>query len=302
MNSRDPDALIARAGRGDPAFDQHFLVDDRVLERIPTYAPAHAMDCVLEIGPGTGALTDHLLSHADHVVAVERDPDLAAFLREEFSAEIAAGALDVIEGDALEVEFPEFTCSVSNLPYGLSSPIAFELLRHPVPLVLMFQEEFAERMVAEPETPEYGRLSVAAQHFGELEVVETVPASAFDPEPRVESAVVRVTPRVDAYDLPEWVPETGYQALFDDGVGPQPGETELEALFLDVLKAVFTQRRKTLRNAIRNTTQISQLEHTDTLLEALPTRLLDRRPGAVRPAEFAALARLADAIEAGEQP
>ena len=163
---RDPDALLARAdARGDPERDQHFLVDDRVLDRLPGYLPPAAdVDHVLEIGGGTGALTDRLLEATESVTVVERDPDLAAFLRVEFSAAIAAGELTVIEGDALEVELPAFDASVSNLPYGVSSQIAFRLLPAGRPLVLMFQAEFAARMAAAPGTDEYGRLSVTAGH------------------------------------------------------------------------------------------------------------------------------------------
>ena len=144
---RDPDALLARAGvRGDPRRDQHFLVDDRVLDRLPTYLPDDAdATHLLEIGAGTGALTDRLLAIGEQVTVVERDPDLAAFLREEFREERDRDALRVIEGDALEVDLPRFSASVSNLPYGVSSEIAFRLLPEKRPLVLTFQREFAER-------------------------------------------------------------------------------------------------------------------------------------------------------------
>ncbi|WIV65953.1 16S ribosomal RNA methyltransferase A [Natrialbaceae archaeon AArc-T1-2] len=267
---RDPDGLLARAGvRGDPDRDQHFLVDDRVLDRLPTYLEGDDPDHVLEIGPGTGALTDRLLAIADEVTAVERDPDLVAFLREEFADEIDAGQLTVLEGDALEVELPDFTASVSNLPYGVSSEIAFRLLPTKCPLVLMFQKEFAERMVAEPGEDEYGRLSVSAQHYAAVELVEPVPKEAFSPPPAVESAVVRTTPRDPEYDV-------------DD-----------EAFFLRFVKACFTQRRKTMRNAIRNTAHISGLDEPDAVVEAAGEELLAKRAGAVTPTEFAELAALA---------
>ncbi|MDX1747851.1 MAG: 16S ribosomal RNA methyltransferase A, partial [Halobacteriales archaeon] len=155
--SRDPDALRARAGvRGDTRKDQHFLVDDRVLDRLPRYATAAGFDCshVLEIGAGTGALTDRLLAVASHVTAIERDATLASFLEREFAGAIEAGRLTVIHGDALEVDLPEFTCSVSNLPYGASSELIFRLLPYRRPLILMVQREFGERMAAEPGTPE----------------------------------------------------------------------------------------------------------------------------------------------------
>ncbi|ESP87135.1 16S ribosomal RNA methyltransferase A [Candidatus Halobonum tyrrellensis] len=276
---RDPDRLRERAGvRGDPDRDQHFLVDDRVLDRVAEYLPADAdRSHLLEVGGGTGALTDRLLAVADRVTVVERDPDLAAFLREEFADAVADGRLDVVEGDALSVELPDFTACVSNLPYGVSSEIAFRLLPLKRPLVLMFQVEFAERMVAEAGTPEYGRLSVSAQHYADVELVERVPREAFDPQPRVDSALVRCTPRDPAYAV-------------DD-----------EAFFLRFVKALFTQRRKTVRNAVRNTAHISGLADPDAVVAAADEDVLSVRPGDLPPAAFAALAGTARAAsEVGE--
>jgi 16S rRNA (adenine1518-N6/adenine1519-N6)-dimethyltransferase len=279
---RDPDGLLRRAGvRGDPDRDQHFLVDDRVLDRLPEYAADADADLshVLEIGAGTGALTDRLLAVADAVTAVERDPDLAAFLREEFADETAAGRLTVIEGDALDVELPDFSASVSNLPYGASSEIVFRLLPEKRPLVLMLQKEFAERMAADVGTDEYGRLSVTAGHYADAEIVEPVPPEAFSPPPAVDSAVVRTAPRDPDYSVPD------------------------EAFFLDFLKAVFTQRRKTMRNAVRNTAHISGLGDPDAVVAAADEDLMSARAGNVTPAEFAELATLAhDVGEPGEHP
>ncbi|MFC6717382.1 16S ribosomal RNA methyltransferase A [Natrialbaceae archaeon GCM10025810] len=269
---RDPDELIARAGvRGDPNRDQHFLVDDRVLDRLPTYLEEIDADTghLLEIGGGTGALTDRLLAVGDEVTVVERDRRLAEFLRREFATEIEEERLTVIEGDALEVELPDFTASVSNLPYGVSSEIAFRLFPEKRPLVLMFQLEFAERMVAGPGTSEYGRLSVSAQHYADVELVETVPKEAFSPPPAVQSAVVRTVPREPDYEV-------------DD-----------EEFFLRFVKALFTQRRKTIRNAIRNTAHISGLEEPGAVVEGADEEVLRKRAGAMAPAEFAALATLA---------
>jgi len=276
---RDPDALIRRAKRGNPEFDQHFLVDDRVLDRLPSYLPESAdRTHVLEIGGGTGALTDRLLAAAPddgEVTVVERDPDLVAFLRQEFADAVDAGDLTVIAGDALEVELPEFSASVSNLPYGASSEIAFDLLPRKRPLVLMFQQEFAERMVAEPGEDDYGRLSVSAQHYADVEIVEHVPADAFDPRPRVDSAVVRCTPRAPEYEVAD------------------------EAFFLRFVKALFTQRRKTMRNAVRNTAHISGLDDPDAVVDEADESLMSRRAGTVSPAEFAELAALARQVDPG---
>ncbi|MBB6645184.1 16S ribosomal RNA methyltransferase A [Halobellus ruber] len=272
--SRDPDALRRRAGvRGDPDRDQHFLVDDRIIDRIPGYLPpgtdtAH----ILEIGGGTGGLTDRLLRTGERVTAIERDPSLAAFLREEFSDEVEAGRLHVVEGDAVEVDLPEFSACVSNLPYGVSSPIAFRLLPRSRPLVLTFQREFAERMAADPDTDDYGRLSVTAGHYADVEIVEVIPPSAFDPQPEVESAVVRVRPRDPDYEVGD------------------------EGFFFDFVKALFTQRRKTVRNGIRNTAHISGLSDPEAVVDAVAAEdedLLRARPGSLAPSEFAALTTIA---------
>ncbi|MDB2274654.1 16S ribosomal RNA methyltransferase A [Halorubrum ezzemoulense] len=277
--SRDPDALARRAGaRADPDRDQHFLVDDRVLDRIPGYLPADADGShLLEVGGGAGALTDRLLAAATadgtadsgRVTVIERDGAFADFLREEFAAAVADGLLDVVEGDALDVDLPPFSACVANLPYGVSSEIAFRLLPEKKPLVLMFQAEFADRMVASAGESEYGRLSVSAQHYADVEIVERVPKEAFDPQPAVESAVVRCAPRDPDYVVGD------------------------EAFFLRFVKALFTQRRKTVRNAVRNTAHISGLDEPEAVVDAADEELLRSRPGKLDPAAFAALAELA---------
>ena len=272
---RDPDALVARAGvRGDPDRDQHFLVDDRVLDRLPGYLPGDAdRSHVLEVGGGAGALTDRLRSVADHLTVLERDPALAAFLEREFAEAVESGELTVVEGDALELELPEFTASVSNLPYGVSSEIAFRLLPERRPTVLMFQREFAERMAADPGDDEYGRLSVTAGHYADVEIVEPVPKEAFSPAPAVESAVVRTTPRQPDYEVPD------------------------DERFMALVRAVFTQRRKTMRNAIRNTAHISGIEDPAAVVDAADETLLGKRAGNVPPAAFARLTRTAAEVD-----
>ena len=269
--SRDPDALIRRAGdRGNPDFDQHFLVDDRVVDRIPGYLPDGAdRSHILEIGGGPGVLTDRLLAVADRVTVIERDPTFAAHLRTEFADAIDDGRLTVIEGDALDVDLPDATACVSNLPYSASSEIAFRLLPLGIPLVLMFQQEFAERMVAAVGDDDYGRLSVSAHHYADCKIVESVPNTAFDPRPAIQSALVRLTPQEPEYSVAD------------------------EEFFLRFVKAIFTQRRKTIRNAIRNTAHISGLDDADAVVEAANEELLGRRAGNVAPAEFAALAQTA---------
>ncbi|GAB3684483.1 16S ribosomal RNA methyltransferase A [Salinarchaeum chitinilyticum] len=278
---RDPDGLLARAGvSGNPDRDQHFLIDDRVLDRLPGHldagatepeggAPSRSVEHVLEIGAGTGVLTDRLLARFDRVTAIELDGRLVEFLQEEFAETIADGRLDLIEGDALEIDYPEFDASISNLPYGASSAFLFDLLPTGKPLVLTVQREFADRLVAEPGTAEYGRLTVSAGHYADVELVEPVPPEAFSPPPAVDSAVVRAMPRTPEY------------------------EVAADEFFLRFVKAVFTQRRKTMRNAIRNTAHISGLDDPDAVVAAADEELMSARPGELPPSTFAQLAGIA---------
>ncbi|MFB6085206.1 MAG: 16S rRNA (adenine(1518)-N(6)/adenine(1519)-N(6))-dimethyltransferase RsmA [Halodesulfurarchaeum sp.] len=274
MTPRDPDRLAATAGRGDTDRDQHFLVDDRVLDRIPGYAADFDLSHALEIGPGPGALTDRLLAVADSVTAIERDSSLVSHLEAEFADEIETGQLTVVEGDALEIPLPDYSVCISNLPYGISTEVTFRLLREGKPAVLMFQKEVADRLAAEPGRSEYGRLSVGAQHYAEVEILEPVPPEAFDPQPAVDSAIVSLTPREPDYEIPE------------------------DEAFLTLVKALFTQRRKTVRNAIRNTVHISGIENPDRVIDALPDVIPKKRPDALEPAEYAVIASTAARIDA----
>ena len=256
----------------DTRQDQYFLEDSRVIERTIAYAhdAAFPFDHVLEIGPGTGALTAHLLDEATKLTVIERDLDLVAFLEREFAEAIQTGQLTIQAGDATADPLPSFDACISNLPYGVSSPLIFRLLPEQRPLLVMVQREFGERMAATPGSDAYGRLSVSAQHFGEIAVLEIVPPSVFTPQPAVDSAIVRVLPREPTYTVTD------------------------EAFFLDVTKAIFTQRRKTLRNALRNTTHISGIDDAAGVIDELPSDVLSQRPGVLSPATFAQIANIAN--------
>ena len=169
---------------------QHFLLDRSVIERIVSFAGIKSDDRVLEIGPGTGILTEALAARAGIVYAVEVDPDLAGALCGR------APNVQVINADALKVELPDYNKIVSNLPYQISSKITYRLLSRPFELaVLMFQKEFALRMMARPGSKEYGRLGMVAGFFCQIEILESVPRTAFRPVPEVESSIVRLRPR-----------------------------------------------------------------------------------------------------------
>ena len=175
---------------------QNFLVDRYVLSRIADYAELNPTDRILEIGAGTGNLTEVLSRRAGRVYAVEVDSGLAAGLRGRFAN------VEVISGDALKVELPDYNKVVSNLPYQISSKITYRLLSKPFDLaVLMYQKEFATKLIALPGTAEYGRLSMVAGHYARAEILESVSRTAFQPNPRVGSAIVRLRPRPDRLDV-----------------------------------------------------------------------------------------------------
>jgi 16S rRNA (adenine1518-N6/adenine1519-N6)-dimethyltransferase len=175
---------------------QNFLVDKGVLSRIADYAELKPSDHVLEIGAGTGNLTEILAKRAGWVYSIEVDGDLVNGLKGRFSN------VDVISGDALKVEIPNYNKVVSNLPYQISSKITYRILSRPFDLaVLMYQKEFAKRLIAPVGSKDYGRLSVVARHYCKPEILEYVSRSAFRPNPRVGSAIVRLRPRHENLDV-----------------------------------------------------------------------------------------------------
>ena len=210
-------------------FGQNFLVDEPVITAIvAAIAPRHG-DLVVEIGPGLGALTQPLAALLDHLHVIELDRDIVARLRTAFPA----ARVTVHEGDALCFDFSALGARlrvVGNLPYNISTPLLFHLARHAGAIQdihVMLQKEVVERMVAAASTTEYGRLSVMLQYRFEMERVLDVPAGAFRPVPKVESAVVRLAP----YARP-------------------PHLARDESWLGKVVAAAFAQRRKTLRNSL----------------------------------------------------
>jgi 16S rRNA (adenine1518-N6/adenine1519-N6)-dimethyltransferase len=176
---------------------------------------------VLEVGAGLGILTWELAARSRRVVAYESDQRLAEYLRPDLPANVELRAVDAIEDG-----WPPFDKMVSNVPYAISSPLLFKLLGSDFALaVLLLQREFADRLVARPRTKAYGRLTVAAARLASVELLEVVPPSAFHPQPRVDSALVSIVP---ARAFPVADP----------------------ALFEELLRVVFSQRRKMLKNSL----------------------------------------------------
>ena len=206
------------------ALGQHFLVKGKILERIAKAACGERVPLVVEIGPGRGALTERLLERADRVVAVELDPSLVAHLRDRWPA------LEVIECNALETDLSQWGEGVlaGNLPYYIATPIISNYVRKPGVLrhgVFLIQKEVAERITAKPGTRDYGYLSVECQLLAKAEYLFSVPPGAFRPPPKVDSAVIRLTPRTEL------------------------AVTDPDA-FLRFVSVCFRQKRKMLRNNV----------------------------------------------------
>ncbi|HEX5278083.1 MAG TPA: 16S rRNA (adenine(1518)-N(6)/adenine(1519)-N(6))-dimethyltransferase RsmA [Fluviicoccus sp.] len=215
-------------------FGQNFLHDENIIRRIvQIFAPVPGQR-VVEIGPGLGALTRHLLAFLGEMHVVELDRDLAARLPVTFAGQ---GTLHIHQADALEFDFatlakPEEPLRIiGNLPYNISTPLIFHLLtfsNRVQDMCFMLQKEVVDRLAAEPGTPDYGRLGVMVQYRCRVDWLLAVPPGAFNPPPKVQSAVVRLTP---------------HAAL--------PWPCDNEALLAQVVAAAFNQRRKTLRNALK---------------------------------------------------
>ncbi|MFN3522460.1 MAG: 16S rRNA (adenine(1518)-N(6)/adenine(1519)-N(6))-dimethyltransferase RsmA [Phenylobacterium sp.] len=215
------------------SFGQHFLLDLNITRKIARLAGVGAGDLVIEVGPGPGGLTRALLETGAEVIAVEKDERFAPLLDE--LAVAAGGRLTVRLADALEVDEAALAAGrpahvVSNLPYNVGTPLLIKWLTGPftpATLTLMFQKEVAQRIVARPGASAYGRLAVLAQATCEAALVMEAPARAFTPPPKVDSAVVRLTPRPD-----------------------RPPGPLLDAL-QTLTQAAFGQRRKMLRSGLK---------------------------------------------------
>lgn len=219
-------------------FGQNFLIDTHVLEKIIAEARITKEDCVVEIGPGIGTMTQYLAESARQVVAVEIDKALIPILQDTLSP---YENVEVINEDILKVDLQRLVQEknggrpvkvVANLPYYITTPIVMGLFESGVPLhsiTIMVQKEVAERMQAGPGTKDYGALSLAVQYYAQAEVVANVPPNCFIPRPNVGSAVIRLT----RYEKP-------------------PVEVRDEKLMFAIIRASFNQRRKMLANGLGN--------------------------------------------------
>lgn len=211
-------------------FGQHFLTDPGVVQAIVNEIAPAADQLIVEIGPGPGAITRPLAARAGHLHIIELDRDLAAALRDEFGG---APNVTVHEADALRFDFSALGTDlrvVGNLPYNISTPLLFHLLGYRdniADMHFMLQKEVVDRMAAQPGSKAYGRLSIMLGCYLDIEALFDVDRAAFDPPPKVTSAIVRLTPQ------------------------QHPLPVEDEALLSRIVAEAFSKRRKTLRNALK---------------------------------------------------
>lgn len=218
-------------------YGQNFLIDANILRKIVEAAQITQEDCVLEIGPGIGTMTQYLAETAGQVIAVEIDRGLIPILEDTLSS---YNNVTILCEDILKVDLPALVQQsggrpikvVANLPYYITTPIIMALFESRIPLLsitVMVQSEVAERMQAGPGTKDYGALSLAVQYYAKPEIVARAPASCFLPRPNVDSTVVRLI----RYEKP-------------------PADAADEAFLFAVIRASFNQRRKTLANGLAN--------------------------------------------------
>jgi len=250
---------------------QQHVIDLGLLGRMASYAEVSGEDEVLEIGAGIGNLTRLLAERARKVIAVERDGRFIKILREQLKGR---PNVKIVHGDVLRIELPKFNKVVANLPYGISSEVTFRLLERDFELaVLMYQWEFAERLIARPGSADYGRLTVNVYYRAEVELLEKVLPSAFLPQPKVFSAVVRLRPRKPPFRVVD------------------------ERVFFDVVRALFQHRRQKVRNALYHSfdqvfpdVKLQKSKKRELLDEKLPKELADVRVMDLEPEKFGTIA------------
>ena len=209
--------------RLDKNKSQNYLIDNSKLEKILENADIQSDEVILEIGAGIGTLTIPMAHRARKVIAIEKDPVIADILGQRLIKEKITN-VELINDDALKIDYPPFDKVVSNLPYQISSPVTFKLLEYKFKkAVLMYQLEFAKRMNASVNTKEYSRLSVALHYRTDVKIIDTLSPSAFIPQPKVHSAVIELIPKDD---------------------------TELTQCFDDTIRALFQHRNKKAKKAL----------------------------------------------------
>ena len=215
---------------------QNYLIDDFKRKKIIEYAKLTKEDTVLEIGPGIGTLTIELAKRAKKVIAIEQDKSIFNILKKRLETEGITN-VELINGDAVKVDFPSFNKIVSNLPYQISSPISFKFLQHDFDLaILMYQKEFADRMNGKVGTKQYSRLSAMLYFKADVKFLTRVSPESFIPSPKVDSSVVQLKPKnIKSIKVDE---------------GEYEIDDETYKVYSKVVKALFQHRNKKARNAL----------------------------------------------------
>ncbi len=217
-------------------FGQNFLVDHRIINQIISTISPKNDDSIIEIGPGKGAITFPIIEYLDHLSVIEIDRDLVSMLKSKEQEK-----LTIFQADALTFDFSQISNKlrvIGNLPYNISSPLLFHLLdyrKQIIDMTFMLQKEVVDRIVAPPGSTTYGRLSVMMQAFYEVELMFVVPKESFEPQPKIESAILYL--------------KTREQPLVKNS---KPLE--------EIVKLAFSQRRKTLKNCLKSVLNQSQTE------------------------------------------
>jgi len=226
-------------------MDQHFLTDAAALNDIVAAASLEMSDIVLEIGGGIGNLSERIAPRVQKLIIIELDPQMVHILKSRLSV---FPGIEIIAGNVMDIDLTRlsFNKIVANLPYSISSDVTLKLLQSEFDAaVLMYQYEFAQRLAADAGGKDYGRLSVHVQYKTEASVIRKVPKGAFEPAPKVDSAVIRLIPR------------------------PPPYPARDEKFFFSVTKALFSQRRKKIKNTLLGSPLTTELPNLKAVLEEM---------------------------------
>jgi len=261
---------MSKPFRAKKSLGQNFLVDPNYQRKIIEALDSQPGDSIVEIGPGTGALTHHLIGSVRSMTVIELDDALAAELERQYGKR---EDFQLIHADVMTVDFSRLDADkvVGNIPYNITSPLIFKLLERgarPRQILLMVQKEVADRIVAQPGGADYGALSIGVQSVAAAERVFNVPRGAFRPAPKVDSAVVRIVPQ-----------------------RPPALTAAQEADLRTLTRAAFSWRRKQLQNILRNAENFGVTPEELASLEAATGIVMTDRPEQIGPDRFIALAR-----------
>ncbi|MCD7782267.1 MAG: 16S ribosomal RNA methyltransferase A [Methanosphaera sp.] len=257
--------------RLDKNKSQNYLIDDNKINFILNSSNISSDETILEIGAGIGTLTIPMAHRAKNVIAIEKDPIIADVLNQRIIQD-KIDNVEVINADALKIDYPSFDKIISNLPYQISSPVTFKLLEYPFKLgILMYQLEFARRMQAKPDTQEYSRLSVSLHFRAECEIIDTLNPNAFIPQPKVKSAIIKLIPKRNI---------------------------ELNNYFNSVNRALFQHRNKKARKAlVKSAHEIgSNKKELKPILDGINNNILDEKVFKLTPEEIRQISLIVEEI------